>query len=128
VPFMGLIGTSPSKNFHIGLAPYVAMWSAKSTSTDTLVGNSDASSSSLGANLGFIYMIKKGWIEGNVTFRMNKYKTENTVGSTTATSENDGGIQLGVNLRGWIYPSKGSKVAVVLKLIQVQSKSRTTIS
>lgn len=113
VPFMGLIGTSPSKNFHIGLAPYVAMWSSKSTSTDTLVGNSDASSSSLGANLGFIYMIKKGWIEGNVTFRMNKYKTENTVGSTTATSENDGGIQLGVNLRGWIYPSKGSKVAVV---------------
>lgn len=113
VPFMGLFGTSVSKNFHIGIAPYIAMWSSKTTSTDTLVGNNDASSRSMGANLGFIYMIKKGWIEGAFNFRMNKYKNENTVGSTTSTQENDGGIQFGANFRGWIYPTKGSKVAVV---------------
>lgn len=113
VPFMGLIGTSVNKNFHIGLAPYVAMWNNKTTSSDTNATNTDASSNSMGANLGFIYMIKKGWVEGNFTFRMNKYKSETTVGSTTSTLENDGGIQFGANIRGWIYPSKGSKVAVV---------------
>lgn len=113
VPFMGLIGTSASKNFHIGLAPYVAMWNSKTTSTDTTVGNNDASSRSMGANLGFIYMIKKGWIEGAFNFRMNKYKNENTVGSTTTLTENDGGIEFGANFRGWIYPTKGSKVALV---------------
>lgn len=113
VPFMGLIGTSVNKNFHIGLAPYVAMWSRKGTSSDTTATNTDASSNSMGANLGFIYMIKKGWVEGNFTFRMNKYKSESTTGSVTSTLENDGGIQFGANFRGWIYPSKGSKVAVV---------------
>lgn len=81
VPFMGLIGTSVNKNFHIGLAPYVAMWSRKGTSSDTTATNTDASSNSMGANLGFIYMIKKGWVEGNFTFRMNKYKSESTTGS-----------------------------------------------
>ncbi|MCC7158778.1 MAG: hypothetical protein IT281_04480 [Ignavibacteria bacterium] len=113
VPFMGLIGTSVNKNFHIGLAPYVAMWSNKTTSTDTTVGTFDASSSSLGANLGFMYMIKKGWIEGAFNFRMNKYKRTTTVGSSSTVAENDGGIQFGANFRGWIYPTKGSKVAIV---------------
>ncbi len=113
VPFMGLIGTSLNKNFHIGLAPYVAMWNSKTTSTDTLVGNNDASSSSLGANLGFMYLIKKGWIEGTFNFRMNKYKNTNTVGSLSTISENTGGIQFGANFRAWIYPTKGSKVAIV---------------
>ena len=113
VPFMGLIGTSVNKNFHIGLAPYVAMWSSKTTSTDTLVGNNDASSSSMGANLGFMYLIKKGWVEGAFNFRMNKYKNENTLGTTTTTSENTGGIQFGANFRAWIYPTTGSKIAIV---------------
>lgn len=113
VPFMGLIGTSVNKNFHIGLAPYVAMWSNKTTSTDSTQGTFDASSNSFGANLGFMYMIKKGWIEGAFSFRMNKYKRTTTVGSTSTVAENDGGIQFGANFRGWIYPTKGSKVAIV---------------
>ncbi|MCI0450479.1 MAG: hypothetical protein L0Y79_11990 [Chlorobi bacterium] len=111
VPFMGLIGYTASKDFQIGLAPYVAMWNAKWTGDTSYTY--DRSSSSLGANLGIIYMVKKGWIEGNVKFRMNKYKDETTVGGTLTTQENDGGIELSVGLRGWIYPSKGSKVAVV---------------
>jgi hypothetical protein len=111
VPFMGLIGTSASKNFHVGLAPYVAMWNQKYTGDTNYTY--DRSSMSIGANLGFMYMIKKGWVEGAFRFRMNSYKNETTIGGTTTTSENDGGIELGAAFRGWIYPSKGSKVAIV---------------
>ena len=111
VPFMGLIGTSASKNFHISLAPYVAMWNSKYTGDTNYTY--DRSSSSLGANLGFVYLIKKGWIEGSFKFRMNKYKDETTLGGTTTTRENDGGIELGAGFRGWIYPAKGSKIALV---------------
>jgi hypothetical protein len=112
VPFMGLIGTSLNKNFHIGLAPYVSM--GKSEFTDT-TGNlvSTNSSSSMGANLGFMYLIKKGWIEGTFKFRMNKFKNEATATGFSSTVDNDGGIEFGANFRAWIYPTKGSKVAVV---------------
>jgi hypothetical protein len=116
VPFMGLIGYTASKTFSLGLAPYYAAWSRKTTTTDTsgeTGGNHDLSSHSIGANLGFMYMIKKGWIEGAVEFRMNKYKSIFTLGSTTVTTDNTGGMLIGVNLRGWIYPSKSSKVAIV---------------
>jgi hypothetical protein len=110
---MGLIGYNASKDFHLGLAPYIAMWNGKGTFSDTNSTDFDRSSSSLGANLGFVYMIKKGWIEGAIKFRMNKYKSESTQGSTTSTVDNDGGIELGAGFRAWIYPSKSSKVAVV---------------
>ncbi|MEM4267181.1 MAG: hypothetical protein QW404_03955, partial [Candidatus Nanoarchaeia archaeon] len=111
VPFMGLIGYSASKNFHISLAPYVAMWNSKHTG-DTNYAY-DRSSSSLGANLGFIYMLKKGWVEGMFKFRMNKYKDETTLGGTTTTQENDGGMEFGAGFRGWIYPAKNSKIVLV---------------
>jgi hypothetical protein len=110
VPFMGLIGYTASKDFHLGLAPYIRL--GKNEATDTSSSNPNTvenTSSSIGANLGFIYMIKKGWIEGSVLFRMNKF--ENT--DTGTTYKNDGGIELGAQFRAWIYPSKGSKVAVV---------------
>ena len=87
------------------------MWNAKYTGDTNYTY--DRSSSSLGANLGFVYLIKKGWIEGTVKFRLNKYKDETTLGGTTTTRENDGGIELGAGFRGWIYPSKGSKIALV---------------
>jgi hypothetical protein len=58
-------------------------------------------------------MIKKGWIEGNLMFRMNSYKNDSAFTGFSSVSENDGGIEFGANFRGWIYPSKGSKVAVV---------------
>lgn len=113
VPFMGLIGYQASKNFYISLAPYVAMWNTKVTQSDTNAFNLDNSTSSLGANLGFIYLIKKGWIEGAFKFRMNKYKYDSTVASTNVHFENDGGMEFGAGFRGWIYPSKNSKIAVV---------------
>jgi hypothetical protein len=111
VPFMGLIGYSASKNFHISLAPYVTMWNSKKTGDTNYTF--DRSSSSMGANLGFIYMLKKGWVEGAFKFRMNKYKDETTIAGTTVTQENDGGIEFGAGFRGWIYPGKGSKIALV---------------
>lgn len=112
VPFMGLIGTSLNKNFHIGLAPYVSM--GKSEFTDTAGAQVYTnSSSSMGANLGFMYLIKKGWVEGTFKFRMNKFKNEATATGFNSTIDNDGGIEFGANFRAWIYPTKGSKVAVV---------------
>lgn len=114
VPFMGLIGYSANKNFHISLAPYVSMGSYERVSTDTVTGYTAKNTSrSIGANLGFIYMIKKGWIEGNVKFRMNGYKNDSTATSFSSLDENDGGMEIGAMFRGWIYPSKGSKIAVV---------------
>jgi len=112
VPFYGMIGTSVSKNFHISLAPYVTMGSTERTDTsgNLLVKNT---ARSLGANLGFIYMIKKGWIEGNLKFRMNGYKNDSSFTGFSDVAENDGGMEFGANFRGWIYPTKGSKVAIV---------------
>jgi hypothetical protein len=113
VPFMGLIGYQASKNFYISLAPYYASWNQKATLSDTVSADLDNSTSSLGANLGFMYLIKKGWIEGSFDFRMNKYKYDSTVGSYNAHLENDGGIEFGAKFRGWIYPAKNSKIALV---------------
>ncbi len=112
VPFMGLIGTSVSKNFSIGLAPYVSMGKSESTDTNNAATVKN-SSSSIGANLGFIYMIKKGWVEGAFYFRMNGFKNEATATGFTATIDNSGGMELGANFRAWLYPTKGSKVALV---------------
>jgi len=109
VPFMGLIGYTASKEFHLGLAPYIRLGGNKSVDDDSAATTLENTSSSIGGNLGFIYMIKKGWIEGSFLFRMNKF--ENT--GPSFTYENDGGIEFGAQFRAWIYPSKGSKVAVV---------------
>ncbi len=115
VPFHGLIGYMMNKNTSIGLAPYITSWSQEHTDTDTSGSafQSDFSSSSIGATLGILHMIKKGWIEGAVGFQMNKYKSIFTQAGTTQTVENNGGIGLSVNLRAWMYPKTGSKVAVV---------------
>jgi hypothetical protein len=111
VPFQALIGYTASKNFHITLAPYVAMWDT-TYSGDTSY-NFERSSSSIGADLGFIYMLKKGWVEGTFLFRMNKYKNMTKIGDTTKTKDNDGGMEFGAAFRGWLYPSKSSKLSLV---------------
>jgi hypothetical protein len=114
VPFKGLIGYTASKNFHLGLAPYYAAWSSDYTDTDTNATTYDRSSSSLGSTLGFVYLIKKGWVEGALKFGMNKYKSEYTEpGLGTTTIESEGGIEFGADFRAWIYPKTGSKLAIV---------------
>jgi hypothetical protein len=111
VPFMGLIGTSASKDFHISLAPYYAAWNQKYTGDTN--NTYDQSSSSMGANLGFIYMMKKGWLEGVVKFRLNKYSSDSTAAGVNTVRENDGGMEISAGFRAWIYPNKSSKIAVV---------------
>lgn len=117
VPFKGLIGYSLNKNFHLGLAPYFAMWSFDSTTTggDSTAVNFDQSGTAIGGRLGFIYMIKKGWVEGNLRFGMNSYKAEfkPASGSGGTTFESEGGIEFGADFRAWIYPKTNSKIAVV---------------
>jgi hypothetical protein len=111
VPTTVLIGYSLNKNFHLGLAPYVAMWKRNYESSDTNSADTNRSSRSLGANLGVMYNMKKGWIEGVIHFRMNKYESETITSSTTTTADNDGGLEIGVALRGWFNTK--SKTAVV---------------
>lgn len=118
VPFKGLIGYTASKNFHLGLAPYVAMWSWDVTDSDTNQTSFDRSATSIGGTLGFIYMIKKGWVEGALKFGMNSFKSEETVPSggtrtVTTTIESEGGIHFGAGFRAWIYPKTNSKLAIV---------------
>ena len=112
VPFMGLIGYTASKNFQIALAPYVSMGNNEFTDTTGALSRK-YSSRSIGANLGFIYTLKKGWVEGAFRFRMNKFENDSSMSGGSQLDENDGGIELGAGFRGWIYPSKSSKIAVV---------------
>ena len=112
VPFMGLIGYSASKTFHLGLAPYIAMGSSERTDTSGGL-NVKNSSMSVGANLGMVYQIKKGWIEAAIRFRMNSFENDSTVGGVNTLGDNDGGMEFGIGLRGWIYTSKKSKIALV---------------
>jgi hypothetical protein len=118
VPFKGLIGYTASKNFHLGLAPYFAYWKSDYTDTDTNQTTYDRSATSLGGTLGFIYMIKKGWVEGALKFGMNSFKFETTtpIGGArtlTTTVESNGGIHFGAGFRAWIYPKTNSKLAIV---------------
>lgn len=115
VPVELLIGYTLNKNLFLTLAPYYSGWSYSQTTTDLNNPDIDNASSSLGAKLGVLYFVKKGWVEGVVTFGMNKFKDVTTVGdpSVTTTTENDGGIDLGVNLRAWIIANKTTKLAFI---------------
>jgi hypothetical protein len=124
VPIMGLIGYTASKNFHVSLAPYIRMWNYNDERSDNDTNTFDRtikrSSSSIGANIGFLYTIKKGWIEGKVGFRMNGFKFDSTASGNTSTLgngsvivENEGGLEIDAFFRGWIYPTTGSKIALV---------------
>ena len=110
VPTMLLISYMAGKDFYIGLAPYIAMWSSEQISgTDS----DKKSANSFGASLGIMKSMKKWWIEGVVDFRMNSYKRDLVSSGTTSNWKSEGGIQLGVALRGWIYPKSSSKIAIV---------------
>ncbi len=101
VPTTLLIGWSLSKDFHLGLAPYIAMWS-----NESVAGSRDdkSTANSFGASLGAMKMVKKGWVEGVVNFRLNNFKRAITDSTTSATLKSEGGMELSVGLRGWFYP------------------------
>jgi hypothetical protein len=107
VPLEVLLGySSPNKKLHIGLAPYYAAWSKDSTVGGVLT---ERSSSTLGGTLGVISIMKNGWIEGNVDFRMNSFK----FADTSVTYKNDGGMELGVALRAFLMVNKQYKINLV---------------
>jgi hypothetical protein len=113
VPFEGLISyTAANKKFHIGLAPYIAMWSVDSTA-----GAVDLKKSSMifGGTIGVVSMMKNGWVEGNVDVRLNKYKYEltDTVPSASLTDEASGGFELNAVIRGWFTVHKPGKINLV---------------
>ena len=109
-----------SKKLNVGLAPYYAMWSSDYTSTSTASGSDSyedkRSSSSIGGTLGIIsHMQNNNWVEGSVDFKLNHYKrvVTNSNPSSSTTWDNTGGMELGVNLRGWFTVSKPNKITVV---------------
>lgn len=107
VPLEVLLGwSSQNKKLHIGLAPYYAGWSKDSTIAGVLT---ERSSSTLGATLGVISIMKNGWLEGNVDFRMNSFK----FADTSVTYKNDGGMELGVVLRAFLMVNKPHKINFV---------------
>jgi hypothetical protein len=117
VPLKVLFGYA-TPNFALGFAPYYSAWSQSSDSTQgTETQNLSWKSSSLGATLGMIYKMNQNWFEGAVDFKMNSYKYEGTytgtLGSSSYLNENEGGMQLAVNLRGWFLANKPNKVAIV---------------
>jgi hypothetical protein len=120
-PFKLLFGYTASKNFHIGLSPYFAMWSAKnngSTSSPASSYEYKMSSSTFGVTAGVISMLKNGWIEGTVDFHLNKFKsdtiyTDPTPISINSSIENDGGMDLSVNIRAWLTIDKKRKIALI---------------
>jgi hypothetical protein len=109
VPTTILFSYALNKNFVIGLAPYIAMWSNESISGNR---TDKGSANTFGASLGVMKMIKKGWVEGVINFRMNSFKREITDSGTSFIGKSEGGIALGVGLRAWIY-GKSSKIAIV---------------
>lgn len=114
VPITLLLGYSLNKNFHLSLAPYYA--SGYFTTTSNAEGTNsgvDYSSSSLGAKLGVLYMLKKGWVEGVINFGMNKFKDVTTTANVSTTEESSGGTDFGVNVRAWLPINKSTKLSVV---------------
>src|SRR5258706_11424902 len=66
VPTTILISYALNKDFYVGLAPYIAMYSLDAVSgTD----EDKRTANSFGASLGIMKMMKKGWVEGVVDFR-----------------------------------------------------------
>jgi hypothetical protein len=113
VPFKGLIAyTATNKKLHIGLAPYFAMWSKKSTS-----GTLDTTWNSmiLGGTVGVYSKMKKGWVEGAVDVKLDKYKYErtDTVAANNLTNETSGGLELSAFLRAFFEVYKPSKINLV---------------
>jgi hypothetical protein len=107
VPVEVLLGySSANKKLHIGLAPYYAGWSKDSTVGGVLT---ERSASTLGATLGVVSIMKNGWVEGAVNFRMNSFK----FADTSATYKNDGGMELGVDLRAFLMVNKTNKINFV---------------
>jgi hypothetical protein len=114
VPLKVLFGYS-SSNINFGIAPYYAAWSTDSNNVSGTVNTDQKwSSSSMGTQLGLLYKMNTDWIEGAIDFKLNKFSYEGTSSAPSSyKTENEGGMQLGVMLRGWFNVEKNAKIKLV---------------
>ncbi len=110
VPLKVLFGWQLSPKFALGLAPYYAGWSTEYDSTGV---TQKWNSSSLGATLGLLSKLEGGWIEGAVDVKTNKFKYDQTVGTTNNIWENEGGLQMDVFARGFFTANKNLGINLV---------------
>lgn len=126
IPMKLLFGYSVNKNFHIGLSPYISMWSGTNNQSSTgapFSGNYKLSSSTFGVTAGVIALLKNGWVEGTVDFHLNKFKSDSVATNRnfnevlydnySSVIENEGGMDLSVNIRAWLTIDKKRKISLV---------------
>jgi len=95
-----------TKEFSIGVAPYLAMWSLDSTLNNV---KQEWSSMSLGGQVGTVVKFDKNLFEASIGVKTNKYEYK----TTNYTDKTDGGLQLDAFLRGKFYFERKSSVAFV---------------
>lgn len=109
VPFK-LLFSYTSDKFTLGFAPYITLKSLESKGTNY---DSVWSGSSLGAQLGTIFVLDGGWFEAAIDGKFNKIKREITLSGVTNTYKNDGGLQFDGFLRGKFMLVKQMKLSLI---------------
>lgn len=107
-----------SDNFSFGIAPYYASWSTERKAVvGTFTSDSILKSSAFGVTLGTVLWFNKtDFFEGVVKVGMNSFKSDVSItGVLNATDvrDNEGGLQLGVGLRGRFLAEKNSRTSLV---------------
>lgn len=105
VPFK-LLFAYATKDFALGVAPYVAMWSLDSTLNSV---KQEWSSTVIGGQIGTVISFDKSLLEASIGVKSNGYEYT----TTNYTDKTDGGLQLDAFLRGKFYFQKGSSIAFV---------------
>ncbi|MCX7832656.1 MAG: hypothetical protein N2490_00380 [Ignavibacteria bacterium] len=105
VPFK-LLFAYATKEFSLGVAPYIAMWSLDSTLNNV---KQEWTSTVIGGQVGTIVNFNKNLFEASIGVKLNKYEYT----TTGASAKTDGGMQLDAFLRGKFYFERNSKVGFV---------------
>ncbi len=105
VPFKLLFAYS-TKEFSIGVAPYIAMWSLDSTLNNV---KQEWSSMAIGGQVGTVVKFDRNLFEASVGVKSNSYKYE----TTNYTDKTDGGLQIDAFARGLFYFERNSKIGFV---------------
>jgi hypothetical protein len=115
LPLKILLGfNSPQMN--LAIAPYFRSWSADSNVTNGTVSTTTKYTSSvLGAQLGGLFKMNGGWVEAAIDIKMHSAKYDEAVSSPASTDvrETEGGMTLGVYVRGYFTVNQTSKVKLV---------------
>jgi len=105
VPFK-LLFAYATKEFSLGVAPYIATWSLDSTLNNV---KQEWSSMVIGGQIGTVVIFDKNLFEASIGVKSNSYEYK----TTNYTDKTDGGLQLDAFLRGRFFFQKGSSIAFV---------------